>query len=96
MTNDKVPLSLSDAAALLELLTTDDAFRDAFQENPALALARVSPEAAAAAVECAMPGKLASVDILVEARDRLIEQFTKEAMFSLPHCFIDGSAGPKP
>lgn len=96
MTNDKVPLSLSDAAALLDLLTTNEDFRAAFQANPASALAQVSSEAAAAAVECAMPGKLAPIDVLVQAREQLMEQFTKQAMFSLPHCFIDGSVAPKP
>lgn len=96
MTTYKVPLSLSDAAALLDLLTSSEEFRAAFQANPASALAQVSPEAAAAAVECAMPGTLAPIDVLIAAREQLIEQFTKKAMFSLPHCFIDGSATPSP
>lgn len=94
MSNEKNPLSLADAVALLDLLTSDEAFRATFQADPAAALAQVSPEAAAAAVECSMPGVLAPVEVLAEAREQLIEQFTKKAMFSLPHCFIDGSAAP--
>lgn len=96
MSNDKAPLSLSDAVTLLDLLTQDEAFRAAFQADPAAALARVSPEAAAGAAKCAMPGTLASVKALAEAREQLIEQFTAQAMFTLPHCFIDASTRPKP
>lgn len=96
MSNEKAPLSLSDAVTLLDLLTTDEAFRAAFQADPATALARVSPEASAAAAKCAMAGTLAPVEALSEAREQLIEQFTSQAMFTLPHCFIDASTRPKP
>lgn len=94
MSNQKSPLSLADAVALLELLTTDDAFRTAFQANPASALQQVSPEASAAAVECSVVGDLASVEQLIAARDNLVQQLTEQSVFSHPHCFIDGSQAP--
>lgn len=90
MTNHKVPLSLSDAAALLDLLTTDDAFRAAFQANPAEALKQVSEAAAEAAVECAMPGQLASVEELLASRAHLTGHLTEKGMFTVPHCFVAG------
>lgn len=90
MTNEKAPLSLADAVSLLDLLTTDDAFRDAFQADPANALNRVSKDAAAAAAECSMPGQLASVKDLLSARSQLTEHLTEKGMFTVPHCFIAG------
>ncbi|MGE8211488.1 MAG: NHLP-related RiPP peptide [Stenotrophomonas rhizophila] len=94
MSTEKKPLSLADALKLFDLLTTDESFRADFQASPAIALTQVSSDAAEAAVECSMPGTLADVSTLVAARDRLLEQFTTQAMFSLPHCFIDGSSTP--
>lgn len=94
MSSDKKPLSPADALKLLELLTTDHDFRREFQENPALALAKVSPEAAASAVECTMPGPLAEVDALVSAREQLLESITTNAVFSLPHCLINAGTDP--
>lgn len=90
MTNEKSPLSLSDAAALLDLLTTDEAFRAAFQANPAEALKQVSKEAAAASVGCSMPGQLASVEDLLSARQKLTGHLTEKGMFTVPHCFVAG------
>jgi len=93
MSTEKKPLSLADALKLFDLLTTDEAFRSAFQQDPATALQQVSADAAAAAVECSMPGTLADAATLAAAREKLLEEFTTKAMFSLPHCFInDGSA----
>ena len=92
MSTEKKPLSAADAATLLDLLTTDAAFRAAFQANPAVALRQVSAEAAAAAQDCEMPGPLASIEELSAARDQLAQHFTEKATFSVPHCFVAGDA----
>lgn len=90
MKNDKVPLSLSDATALLDLLTTNEAFRAVFQASPAEALKQVSEAAAEAAVECTMSGQLASVEELIAARAQLTGHLTEKGMFTVPHCFVAG------
>jgi len=94
MSTEKKLLSLADALKLFDLLTTDESFRAAFQASPAAALTQISSDAAEAAVECSMPGTLADASTLAAARDQLLEQFTTQAMFSLPHCFIDGGSTP--
>lgn len=94
MTNEKPLLSLTDAATLLDLLTSDDAFRVAFKSDPAAALRKISPEAGAAAQGCSVTGELASTEHLAAARDKLVQQLTERAVFSHPHCFIDGSQAP--
>jgi putative modified peptide len=96
MSNEKSPLSTADAVTLLELLTTDPTFRLAFQANPADALRRISPEAAAAAVDCCMPGELASIETLTASRELLTEQLTTTSVFSLPFCFVDRQGAPNP
>jgi len=95
MPTEKKPLSLADALKLFDLLTTDEAFRAAFQASPAEALVQVSADATEAAVDCSMPGKLADATTLAAAREQLLQQFTTQAMFSLPHAFIDGGAAPR-
>lgn len=96
MSNDKSPLSATDAVALLDLLTTDSDFRLTFQANPALALQRISPEAAASALGCAMPDKLVSIEALTAAREQLTQHLTGKAIFSVPFCFVEHekSSGP--
>lgn len=96
MSNEKKPLSATDAAKLLDLLTTDAAFRAAFQADPPRALLQVSAEAAAAAQDCEMPGELASIEALSAARAQLTQHFTENATFSVPHCFISGDPSPRP
>ncbi|HEL4246272.1 NHLP-related RiPP peptide [Stenotrophomonas maltophilia] len=96
MSTKKKPLSPADALKLLDLLTSNESFRLAFQANPAAALVQISTDAAEASAECLMPGKLADASTLAAARDQLLEQFTTRAMFSLPHCFIDNGPSPTP
>lgn len=92
MTNSKAPLNAEDAAALLSLLATDDAFRAAFQADPAAALEQISPAAASAACGCDKPSSLASPEQFVQAREQLLQTLTSESIFSYPFCFIDGQA----
>ncbi|MBH1658025.1 NHLP-related RiPP peptide [Stenotrophomonas maltophilia] len=96
MTNRKSPLSLADATTLLDLLTTDADFRTAFKQDPATALQQISAEAGAAAQGCMLSADLASNEDLAAARDSLVQQLTERAVFSHPHCFIDGSQAPTP
>ena len=52
----KSPLSLIDATKLMDLLTSDEGFRETFQRCPSEAMLGISPEAAVAASRCSMPG----------------------------------------
>jgi len=90
VSNEKKPLSLNDAVALLDLLTSNEAFREAFQLDPAGALSQISADAAESAKGCMMAGPLAPSGALASSRDRLLEQFTSKGMFTVPHCFIEG------
>lgn len=86
---EKSPLSLTDARKLMDLLTSDEGFRDAFQRCPSEAMLRISPEAAAAASRCSMPGKLASIEVLFCTRERVIASLTSNSIFSIAFCFVD-------
>ena len=90
---EKAPCSMIDAVKILDLLVTDDAFRDAFQESPGEALRKVSPEAAKAAALCALPGPLASKEDLAVSRARLVEVLASVGLFYQPYCFVDEASG---
>jgi len=89
MSSANPPLTTADAITLLDLLTTDHEFRLAFQANPALALQRISPEAAASALGCTMPGSLASTEALAASREELSGHLTTNSVFSVPFCLVD-------
>ncbi|WP_449468074.1 NHLP-related RiPP peptide [Stenotrophomonas humi] len=96
MPAEKKPLAPSEAIKLLDLLISDDAFRAQFQKAPSEALARINPEVAEACRDCCMPGPLASVESMLQAREHLIRQVAEQAMFSLPFCFTDAGQKPLP
>lgn len=93
---EKKPLAPAEAIKLLDLLINDSAFRAQFQEAPSEALARINPELAEACHDCCMPGPLASIESMSQAREHLALQLTEQAMFSLPFCFTDAGQKPLP
>lgn len=90
MTSTSPPLSSNDAVQLLDLLSSDDAFRTLFQADPAAALATISAEAGAGSCDCESGGPLASKEEFQAARTRLLAHLTATSSFSFPHCFVSG------
>ena len=80
MANSAKPLPAKVVASLLDKLSSDDAFRDLFQKNPAAALRQVGapdPEGCAA---CMTVKKLAPKDAIKAASKELTAQLTKTLM----------------
>lgn len=104
MTSSMIPpkplLSPADAEKLLDLLCSDDDFRQSFSLDPASAMARISPEASAACETCEFAGQLATKEEFQDARQRLLEHLAATAAFFVPYCFMAGgtppSSPPKP
>ncbi|WP_312252292.1 NHLP-related RiPP peptide [Stenotrophomonas sp.] len=90
MTPDLPLLSPEQALQLLDLLSSDDAFRAVFHETPAKALGAIAPDVAEACRDCSTQGPLASKEEFAQARDRLVERLTADAVFRVPHCFVSG------
>lgn len=90
MTTSKPLLSPADAEKLLDLLCTDDDFRQAFSQDPASAMARISPEASAACETCEFTGQLATKEQFQDARQQLLEHLAATAAFFVPYCFMAG------
>jgi putative modified peptide len=81
-------LTTEDAIHLLDLLSTDDAFRSLFETDPATALAQISAHAGELGAECVSTGPLASKDTFVAARGQLLDYLSQNAVFHPPHCFV--------
>lgn len=90
MSNEKSPLSQEDAVKLLDLLSTDDAFRDLFAKSPSQALLQISATAAASSSACETAGPLASKEEFMSSRDALLGHLAANASFYVPHCFVSG------
>lgn len=90
MTSPKPLLSPADAEKLLDLLCSDDDFRQSFSQHPASAMARISSEASAACDTCEFTGPLASKEEFQDARQRLLEHLAATAAFFVPYCFMAG------
>ncbi len=90
MSDEKKPLSTEDAVKLLDLLASDDAFREIFSQDPAQALQSISPAAAESGNCCLPGGPLASKEEFQQSRDQLLQHLAANAAFYVPHCFVTG------
>ncbi|WP_296247519.1 NHLP-related RiPP peptide [uncultured Stenotrophomonas sp.] len=90
MSNEKSLLSQEDAVKLLDLLSTDDAFRELFAASPSQALQQISASAAASSCTCETTGPLASKAEFMRSRDALLAHLAANAAFYIPHCFVSG------
>lgn len=91
MSTEKSPLSADDAVKLLDLLCTDDVFRQEFSSNPATAMQRISPEAAYSCRACSFIGTLASKSDFERVRNSLLDQLETVPAFRNPHSFALGT-----
>lgn len=93
------------ADRLLELLGSDDEFRNSFHANPAKALASIgyAPAARSAASSelsqgdaffCMTAQQLASKDEINASRDQLRTYLTSQTDHSVIHAFESGKVGP--
>ncbi|KAA8919623.1 NHLP-related RiPP peptide [Xanthomonas sacchari] len=99
--HDPLPADIADR--LLELLSTDDAFRTTFQENPAAALASLgyapaaqalandaSPPKQGAPFYCMTSQQLASKEEIAQARAELVSHLTVDGNHHVIFCFEAG------
>lgn len=90
MSPDLPLLSPEQALQLLDLLSSDDAFRSEFHASPGKALERIAPEVAAACRSCETQGPLATKEEFQQERERLAARLSAKAIFRVPHCFVSG------
>lgn len=88
------PLPDAIANHLLDLLSKDDAFRDAFAADPRAALIKAGldekqADAALVGPTCLQVSTLASKEAIAAARDRLMHSLTSEAAHTVVFCFDD-------
>jgi putative modified peptide len=92
------PLPHAIADRLLDLLGSDDEFRDLFIQDTEAALLRLgldtdAVKAALAGKSCLKVKSLASKEELVDARDRLREHLVGVGPHTIVFCFEAGDAG---
>ncbi|MBO9829726.1 NHLP-related RiPP peptide [Xanthomonas sp. A2111] len=88
------PIDPAAAAKLLELLSSDDAFRAAFQKDAATALTSIGVSLEGNAEVCCMQVQtLASKEEILAAMELLLKYLVSEAVFQNPHCFEANQVG---
>lgn len=82
------PLDTQTADKLLELLSTDDDFRELFVKDRQAALKNVGyPEYTNATVQCTSVEQMASKEEIAAARDELKSHLTSSAALTVVFCF---------
>lgn len=82
------PLDAQTADKLLELLSTNDQFRELFTSDRQAALAQVGyPDAAEPSIQCTSVDQLASKEEIAQAREELKSVLTSQAALTVVHCF---------
>ncbi|MET9349503.1 NHLP-related RiPP peptide [Streptomyces termitum] len=95
-TKPRIPPGVADR--LLELLSTDDAFRELFRKDRHAALVRAGFEAdperlrETSALACLRVDELASKADIAAAREALRAHLTSDASHTNPHAFEAGTA----
>ncbi len=89
--HSKGPLPAELARRLLDLLSSDDAFRERFAADPSAALTALGASPSEAAAGCVAIDHLASKEAFAAAREALLAHLTEVAAFLNPHCFVDAT-----
>lgn len=85
------PLDPTAADRLLELLSTDDEFRELFVKNREAALERVGySDPTNTTIQCNAVSSIASKQDIAAAREELKRHLTSSAALTIPHCFEAG------
>lgn len=89
--HSKGPPPAAIARRLLDLLSSDDAFRARFAADPTAALTELGASPSEAAAGCMVVDRLASKEAFVAAKEALLAHLTEVAAFLNPHCFVDAT-----
>lgn len=91
----KKPLDKKTAERLLNLLSTDNAFRRQFKSNPGQALATLGHVDEAAIAGCASVKSIAPKAEFAASMDALKAHVMAYGMFMDPHCYEAGKVATK-
>ncbi|MBN6150607.1 NHLP-related RiPP peptide [Xanthomonas sp. AmX2] len=82
------PIDPAIAAKLLDLLSSDDAFRTAFEADPVSALASIGLDLGGKeSARCMKVEVMASKEELLASKELLLKHLVSGAAFQNPHCF---------
>ena len=79
------PLPAQVVDQLLDLLATDDSFRELFARNPEAAFERMGYPPTPGQLECCKPGKLASKDVIEQTRDEMRQSMMLGSLAQIPN-----------
>jgi len=89
--NKPAPLTPKIANKLLDLLSTDDGFRDRFAADPGSALAEVGHELPEGITPiCMSTDQLATKDEIATVREQLKSHLMSASAYFVPHCMEAG------
>ncbi|MBT2767691.1 NHLP-related RiPP peptide [Stenotrophomonas sp. ISL-67] len=95
MTSTSAPLPADTVRQLLDLLTSDDGFRETFSANPSQALATLGVDTDMTRNCCDPIASLASKDEFQAMRDEITKQLQVKAAFRIVFCFEAGGPAPQ-
>jgi putative modified peptide len=87
------PLPAQVVDQLLDLLATDDSFRELFARNPEAAFERLGYPPTPEQLVCCKPGKLASKDVIEETRAAMRSRLVLGTLSHVPNRWDEGYAG---
>ena len=87
------PLPAQVVDQLLDLLATDDSFRELFERNPEAAFERLGYPPTPGQLECCKPGKLASKDVIEQTRDAMRSRWILGTLSQIPNRWDEGYRG---
>jgi putative modified peptide len=88
------PLPAQVVDQLLDLLATDDSFRELFARNPEAAFERMGYPPTPGQLECCKPGKLASKEAIEETRAAMRDRLMLGTLSQVPNRWDEGYDGP--
>jgi putative modified peptide len=79
------PLPAQVVDQLLDLLSTDDSFRELFERNPEAAFERLGYPPTPGQLECCKPGVLASKESIEQTRDEMRQAMLLGSLAQIPN-----------
>ena len=88
------PLPAQVVDQLLDLLSTDDSFRELFERNPEAAFERLGYPPTPGQLECCKPGQLASKEVIENTRDTMRDRMLLGTLSQIPNRWDNSYNGP--